>query len=343
MIDMRSDTVTLPTDEMREAMAKAVVGDDVMQEDPTVRELQALAAEKTGMEDALFVPSGTMGNLIGILTHTHGARRGEVICEAKAHVRLNEGGGMAVIGGLMCSPIVGKDGMMDPAEVEADVRIHDIHHPDTALICLENTHNFAGGAVLPLSHMAEIRAVADKYGLPVHLDGARVFNAAAALHVDVKEITQYVDSVNVCISKGLSAPVGSMLCGSRAFIEQARFYRKMLGGGMRQAGVLAAAGIIALETMSKRVYEDNEHAHALAVGIKGILPHGIDPDKVKTNIVIFDVAATGMTAVEFADKLKEHGVLVSTVGPTLVRFVTHRHITAGDLPVAIAAVRKVVG
>lgn len=342
MFDLRSDTITQPTDSMRAAMAAAQVGDDVFSEDPTVNRLQELAAEKAGKEAALFVPSGTMGNLIAILSHTHSARCGEVICEESSHVRLNEAGGMAALGGLMCCPVKGLRGALDPADVRAAIRIPDIHHPSTALICVENTHNFAGGAVVPLENMAAIRALADEHHLPVHLDGARVFNAAAALNKPVAEITKYADSVNFCLSKGLCAPVGSMLAGSRGFIERARHYRKLLGGGMRQAGVLAAAGIIALTEMTERLFEDNENAHALAVGLAGMKGIGIDPRFVQTNIVIFDVSKTGMTADEFAGKLKGFGVLASVTGPFSVRFVTQRHISAEDIPLILKAVREML-
>ena len=342
MFDLRSDTITQPTDSMRAAMAKAEVGDDVFFEDPTVNRLQALAAEKAGKEAALFVPSGTMGNLIAILAHTHSARCGEVICEESSHVRLNEAGGMAALGGLMCCPVKGLRGAMDPEDIRAAIRIPDIHHPATALICIENTHNFAGGAVVPLENMAAIRALADEHNLPVHLDGARVFNAAAALNKPVSEITRHADSVNFCLSKGLCAPVGSVLAGSRAFIERGRHYRKLLGGGMRQAGVLAAAGIIALTEMTERLFEDNENAHALAVGLAGLKGIGIDPRFVQTNIVIFDVSKTGMTADAFAEKLKGFGVLASVTGPYSVRFVTQRHISSGDLPLILKAVRQML-
>ncbi|MGI6151193.1 MAG: GntG family PLP-dependent aldolase [Christensenellales bacterium] len=342
MFDLRSDTITQPTESMRAAMAKAEVGDDVYSEDPTVNRLQELAAEKTGKEAALFVPSGTMGNLIAILSHTHTARCGEVICEESSHVRLNEAGGMAALGGLMCCPVKGRRGALDPEDVRANIRVVDVHHPSTALICLENTHNFAGGAVVPLENMAAIRDLAHEYGLPVHLDGARAFNAAAALNRPVSDIAQYADSANLCLSKGLSAPVGSVLTGSSAFIERAKHYRKLLGGGMRQAGVLAAAGIIALTEMAERLFEDNENAHALAVGLAGMKGLSIDPRFVQTNIVIFDVSKTGMTATEFAKKLKGFGVLASTTGPYSVRFVTHRHISAADIPLILKAVHRML-
>jgi len=342
MFDLRSDTITQPTEAMRKAMANAEVGDDVFSEDPTVNRLQELAAEMAGKEAALFVPSGTMGNLTAILTHTHGARCGEVICEESSHVRLNEAGGMAALGGLMCCPVRGNRGAMDPADIRAHIRTPDLHHPSTALICVENTHNYAGGAVLPLENMAAVRALADEFGLPVHLDGARAFNAAAALNVKVSEIAQYADSANLCLSKGLCAPVGSVLAGSKAFIERAKKYRKLLGGGMRQCGVLAAAGIIALTEMTKRLYEDNENAHALAVGLAGIRGISLDPRFVQTNIVIFDVQKTGMTAAQFIEKLKGYGVLASSTGPYAVRFVTHRHIATGDIPQILHAVHKMV-
>lgn len=342
MFDLRSDTITQPTEAMRKAMAEAEVGDDVFSEDPTVNRLQDLAAEMAGKEAALFVPSGTMGNLIAILTHTHGARCGEVICEESSHVRLNEAGGMAALGGLMCCPIKGVRGALDPEVVRANIRTPDLHHPSTALICVENTHNYAGGAVIPLSNMSAIYALAKEHGLPVHLDGARAFNAAAALNVPVSDIAQYADSANLCLSKGLCAPVGSVLVGSRAFIDRARHYRKLLGGGMRQCGVLAAAGILALTEMTKRLFEDNENAYALAVGLAGIKGIEIDPRSVQSNIVIFDVSKSGMTAAQFAEKLKGYGVLASTTGPYSVRFVTHRHISEKDIPEILKAVHRMM-
>lgn len=341
-IDLRSDTITRPTEAMRAAMAQAEVGDDVFREDPTINRLEELATEYTGMEAALFVPSGTMSNLIAMLTHTHGLRCGEIICESLSHVRLNEAGGMSALAGMMPCPIDGIRGAMQPEDIRANIRVSDIHHPDTALICLENTHNYAGGAVIPLDNMAAVRALADEYSLPIHLDGARVFNAAAALDVKLSEIAQYVDSMTFCLSKGLSAPVGAVLNGSAAFIDRARRYRKLLGGGMRQAGVLAAAGIIALTDMTKRLAEDNHNARVLAEGLAQMPGIVIDPAKVDTNIVIYDVKGTGMDADTFAARLEEYDVRASVTGPYSVRFVTQRHVGAAEVDAALCAVSKML-
>lgn len=339
IIDLRSDTITQPTESMRRAMAAAEVGDDVFGEDPTINQLEELSAKKTGKEAALFLPSGTMSNLVAILTHTHNhARFGEVICEDASHVKLNEVGGMATIGNLMCRPVKGVRGAMREEDVRAAVQVTDIHHPVTALICVEDTHNFAGGAVLPLDNLAAMRRVADDFSLPLHMDGARVYNAAAALGVPVSEITKYVDTVSTCLSKGLSAPVGAVLNGSRDFINRARKYRKLVGGGMRQAGILAAAGIVALTEMTERLAEDNENARLLANGLANIAGIGLDPATVETNIVIFDVAKTGMTADEFYEKLGGMGVRCLSVGPYAVRFVTQRHFSKDRVPDVLKAV-----
>ena len=341
-IDLRSDTITKPTESMRAAMALAEVGDDVFREDPTINRLEELATEYTGMEAALFVPSGTMSNLIAMLTHTHGLRCGEIICEACSHVRLNEAGGMSALAGMMPCPIEGVRGAMRPEDVRANIRTSDIHHPDTALICLENSHNYAGGAVLPLENMAAIRAVADEHHLPMHLDGARVFNAAAALKVPVREIAKYFDSMTFCLSKGLSAPVGAVLNGSAAFIDRARRYRKLLGGGMRQAGILAAAGILALTEMTGRLEEDNHNARVLAEGLAQLPGIVIRPEEVETNIVIFDVKGTGMDADTFAERLAGYDVLASVTGPYSVRFVTQRHVGPDDVQAALSAVNRML-
>ena len=342
-IDLRSDTITQPTESMRRAMAAAEVGDDVFGEDPSINRLEELSAQKTGKEAALFLPSGTMSNLVAILTHTHNnARFGEVICEEASHVKLNEVGGMATIGNLMCRPVKGVRGAMPEEAVRAAVQVTDIHHPVTALICVENTHNFAGGAVLPLQNLAAMRRVADEFSLPLHMDGARVYNAAAALGVKVSEITRYADSVSTCLSKGPSAPVGAVLNGSRKFIAQARKYRKLVGGGMRQAGILAAAGIVALTEMTERLAEDNENAKLLANGLAGMKGIGLDPAAVETNIVIFDVKATGMTAPAFCQKLGEAGVRCLDVGPYAVRFVTQRHFDKSQVPAVLKAVESVL-
>ncbi|HEX2952841.1 MAG TPA: low-specificity L-threonine aldolase [Bacillota bacterium] len=333
MIDLRSDTVTKPTSAMREAIFHAEVGDDVYGEDPTLRKLECMAAERVGKEAALFVPSGTMGNQIAVLTHTE--RGDEIILEANAHIFYYEVGGPAVLSGVQTRPIKGVKGFIDPDEIHAAIRDENIHTPRTGLLCLENTHNRAGGAVLTAEQMKRMADVAHEHGIPVHLDGARIFNAAISLGVDVKELTKEVDSVMFCISKGLSAPVGSLLTGSESFIRKARKNRKLLGGGMRQAGILAAAGIVALETMIDRLREDHQNARRLAESLAKLPGIGIDPADVVTNILIFSVKDLKISADAFEELLAQEGLLCSSFGPTDVRFVTHKDVTAGQIEEAI--------
>ncbi|MGQ9629569.1 MAG: low-specificity L-threonine aldolase [bacterium] len=327
IIDLRSDTVTRPTEEMRRAMFDAVVGDDVYGEDPTVNRLQEIAAAKVGKEDALFVPSGTMGNEVAVKTHTQPGD--EMILEARSHIYNYEAGATAAISGVQIRAIYGEDGAMDPAEIRRAIRARNEHFPVSRLICLENTHNGAGGTVIPLSIMKETYDLAKEFGLAVHLDGARIFNAAIALGVDAKEIARYSDSVMFCLSKGLSAPVGSILAGSREFIERARRYRKMFGGGMRQAGVIAAAGIVALEKMVDRLKEDHENARILAKGLSEIEGVEVNFRTVQTNMVY--AKFRGYTAQGAAERLRERGVLVSFLGRDSVRMVTHREIGREDV------------
>jgi threonine aldolase len=340
-IDLRSDTVTVPTPEMREAMYRAEVGDDVYGEDPTVNRLEELAAAKVGKEAAVFVASGTMGNLVSVLAQTqHGD---EVILEADAHIFYYEAAGIARFGGCQTRTIRGRRGAMDPAEVEAAVRGKNIHYPRTSLICLENTHNRAGGTVIPLANMAAIKGIADRHGLRMHLDGARVFNAAVALGVEVTEITSKVDSVQFCLSKGLSAPVGSIIAGTREFAERARAFRKAVGGGMRQAGVIAAAGIVALERMTARLAEDHAHAARLARGLATVTGLQIDLAQVETNIVMINFeAAEGSVvgAAAFTVRMKEHGVLCGVMDERRVRMVTHCGIAGDDVDAAVEAARR---
>lgn len=336
VVDLRSDTVTLPTPEMRRAMAEAELGDDVFGEDPTVRRLEALAAERMGKEAAVLVTSGTQGNLVGVLSHTQ--RGDEVIVGDQAHLFHYEVAGCAVVGSLQLRPIPNVDGALNPADIEAAIRPPNVHHPRTGLVCVENTHNRNGGAVLDARQMHDVAEVAHRHGIPVHLDGARIFNAAVALGVDVSSLTREVDSVTFCLSKGLAAPVGSVLCGSRAYIEVARKYRKMLGGGMRQAGVIAAAGIVALNTMVDRLAEDHENARILAEGLAELPGIALDPTKVRTNIVIFEVTAP-LGAAGLVARLKERGVLALVNTPTRIRMVTHYGITRSDVVRAIRATR----
>ncbi|GAX90325.1 low-specificity L-threonine aldolase [Effusibacillus lacus] len=339
-IDLRSDTVTLPTEAMRQAMASAELGDDVYGEDPTVNRLEQLAAEKLGKEAALFVTSGTQGNQVAILTH---ARAGEeIILEADSHIFYYEAAAASALAGVQTRTLPGIRGAMEPQEVEKAIRGVDIHFPRTALICLENTHNRAGGAVLPPDYMRAIHEVATRKQVPVHLDGARVFNAAVALGIDVKEITRHVDTVQICFSKGLGAPVGSVLAGPQEFIDTARQWRKRLGGGMRQAGVLAAPAILALTEMVDRLAEDHDNAKRLARALADIKGLQVDPQTVETNIVIADVSGTGKSAVEILELLAEEGILAVDFGETLVRFVTHKDVSRFDIDEAITRIHRVI-
>ncbi|HTK94755.1 MAG TPA: low-specificity L-threonine aldolase [Terriglobales bacterium] len=336
VVDLRSDTVTKPTAEMRRAMAEAEVGDDVYGEDPTVNRLEQRAAEIFGRAAAIFVPSGTMGNQIAIKLHTQPGQ--EVICEARAHVLDWE---MAMIGafsGCITRTILTADGILTWAEIEQRIRPKGYAFAQTGLITLENTHNMHGGTVYPPAVFDEICEQAHAAGLPVHLDGARIFNAAAALGKPVKEISARADSIMFCLSKGLGAPVGSLLVGSRPFIERARSIRKMLGGGMRQAGILAAAGLIALEKMPARLPDDHANARFLAAELAGIDGIAIDPAKVQTNIVVFELQR--MPAAELSRRLAAHQVLANPAAtPQQMRFVTHMDVDRAACERAIAAVR----
>jgi threonine aldolase len=340
VVDLRSDTVTRPTPAMRRAMAEADVGDDVYLEDPTVNALEARAAEIFGKEAALFVPSGCMGNLIAIKNWTH--HGDEVICEERSHVNLYELASMSAIAGCMPRVARGEDGILTWAEIEAVIRPKIYYDSQTALVCLENTHNMAGGTLYTSTQISGICNHAHSLGLKVHLDGARVFNAAVALGVSVSEIARDVDSVMFCLSKGLGAPVGSMVVGSHEFIEKSRIYRKMFGGGMRQVGVLAAAGRIALEESPKRLAIDHQNAQRLAQAIAQIRSLQIDPKSVKTNIVIFDCKQTGMDAVQLCDALKPHGIWALDTAPYSVRFVTHCDVDSMGVDRAVQVLRQVV-
>jgi threonine aldolase len=335
IIDLRSDTVTLPTQAMREAIFHADLGDDVFAEDPTINRLEAMTAERLGMEAALLVVSGTMGNAACVLTHC--GRGEEAILGDCSHIFLNEAGGIFphTIPNL-------PDGTMRLDQIEAAIRGDNIHFPRTRLVCLENTHNRCYGAALTPDYTAAVVELAKRHGIAVHLDGARIFNAAVALGVDVRELTRGVDSVNVCLSKGLAAPVGSVICGSREFIERARRIRKMLGGGMRQAGIIAAAGIVALEEMVERLAEDHANAHRLAEGISRIPGLATEPDRVRTNILYIDLVDQRFTDDEFMARLKEKGVLLSHPGPNRFRMLTHHGIGDADIETAIEALRAVM-
>jgi threonine aldolase len=337
-----SDTVTHPTEEMRKAMYEAEVGDDVLKSDPTVNKLQELVAEKVGTEDSLFVPTGTMGNLIALMCHCPGGH--EIFLESTCHINLLEGGGVARIAGLMPNQIKGEYGILDPTDVEAAIRNEDVHCPTPGIVCVENTSNLGGGTVYPIEHLKEIRRIADKYWLKFHMDGARVFNAAVYLGVDVKEIVKHTDSVMFCLSKGLSSPVGSMLCGTKEFISKALRVRKMLGGGMRQAGVLAAAGIVSLNQMTDRLLEDHKNARRLAEGLSGIGNMSIDLKAVQTNILFINMdAGSDKNADYLSRELKDkYGVLCGVRNPGLIRMVTHRHISEADIDYVVDCVKQIM-
>jgi threonine aldolase len=340
VVDLRSDTVTRPTAEMRHAMAVAEVGDDVYGEDPTVNRLEKRAAEIFEKEAALFVPTGCMGNLICVRSWTHHGN--EVICEERSHVNLYELASMSAIAGCMPRVARGEDGILTWEEIKAVIRPKIYYDSQTALVCLENTSNMAGGTVYPTERVHEICDRAHEMGLKVHLDGARIFNAATALGDNVANMTKKVDSVMFCLSKGLGAPVGSMVAGSKAFIEKARIHRKMFGGGMRQAGVIAAAGLIALEKSPARLHIDHENAKLLAEGIAQIPGLRIDPKKVRSNIVIFDCTKTGMTAVELCDALYPHGIWAQDTALYSVRVVTHCDVDRTGCERALAVLKEVV-
>jgi threonine aldolase len=339
-IDLRSDTVTLPTTEMLGAMASAPLGDDVFGDDPTVNRLQEVAAERMGKEAALFVPSGTTGNLIGLLVS---ARLGqEVIADAGSHIFMAEAAGASVVGGIQLRPLETERGIMSPAQIEAAVRPHDdAHQPTTAAIVVENTHNRHGGVAWPLEDLRLVAQVAQRHRLAVHLDGARIFNAAVATEVDVKVLANLGDTVSFCLSKGLSCPAGSLLCGPAATIREAQRWRKMLGGGMRQAGILAAAGLVALDTMIDRLHEDHSNARTLAEGLAELPGIECDLSRVQTNIVYFRL--NRMPQAEFLDACRARGLLAGGPPPDYVRFVTHRGISAADIQSALAVCEQVLG
>jgi threonine aldolase len=340
VIDLRSDTVTQPTVEMRAAMAAAAVGDDVYGEDPTVNRLEKRAAEIFGREAAIFVPTGTMGNQIAIRLHTqHGQ---EVICEARAHVLDWEMAMVAAFSGCVPRPVAGERGVLTWARIERAIAPKIYYRAQTGLVTIENTHNMAGGTVTPVAVLEDIWEGAKAAGLATHLDGARIFNAAVALGVDVEALTRGFDTVMFCLSKGLGAPVGSMLVGSKAMIERARVYRKALGGGMRQAGVLAAAGLIALEEMPARLHEDHANARLMAEAIAGCETAEVDLESVQTNIVFFRLKK-GEGAAALVAVLKGEGILCSAIGSDAVRLVTHFDVGRGDCEQAAGAIVRLLG
>ena len=341
MIDLRSDTVTKPNAAMRKAMAEAEVGDDVYREDPTVNGLQERAAEIFEREDALFVPSGSMGNQTAIKVHTHHGQ--EVICEERAHIYNVEMAAMAAFAGCLARPIFAPDGILTWDLIAPHVRAKTQNRARTGLVSLENTANLAGGSVYPPEVMERICNQVHAVGLPVHLDGARIFNAAATSGRSVAELTRGFDSVMFCFSKGLGAPVGSMLVGSRKFIEEARLVRKMLGGGMRQVGVLAAAARVALEDSPKRLHIDHANARFLAEGLAEIPSIAVDPSKVVSNILFLDVSGSGLTSFEVSQRLAAQRVLANGVTPTSMRMVTHCDVDRTGCELALRVMRQVLG
>jgi threonine aldolase len=339
VVDLRSDTLTLPTAAMREAMAGAEVGDDVWEEDPTVRRLEEMAARRTGKEAALFVSSGTQGNLVSVLSQTRPGQ--EIILDADCHIFNYEVAGAAQFGGVQTLPLKTERGFLSPEQVRAHIRPSNIHLPVTGLVCLENTHNRHGGTCCTPEEIAAVAAVAHSAAVSVHLDGARIFNAAVALGRPVAEFARPVDSITFCLSKGLGAPVGSLVCGSGEFVARARRVRKMLGGGMRQVGVLAAAGLVALESMVDRLAEDHDHARRLGAEVAKLPGIRIDLESVQTNIVIFHVERAGgagdLVTGALARKVKIH-----QIGPTSIRCVTHKDVDGEDVDRALEAFREIM-
>jgi threonine aldolase len=342
-VDLRSDTLTLPTPEMREAMARAEVGDDVWGEDPTVQRLEATAAARLGKEAGLFVTSGTMGNLVSVVAHTQAGQ--EVVLDLDSHIYNYEVAGGTVVGHVQMRPVKTERGFLTPEQVQESLRPANIHIPPTGLVCLENTHNRHGGTCSSPEEIAAVAAVAHGAGVAVHIDGARLFNAAVALKRDVREFTDPVDSATFCLSKGLSAPVGSVVCGSRAFIERARRVRKMVGGGMRQAGVIAAAGLIALERMVDRLADDHAHARTLAEALAAMPGITVDLASVQTNIVILridrgDRARSVAATEELVKGCAARKVKIHAMGPSAIRCVTHKDVDAEDIRRAVEAFRE---
>ncbi len=334
-IDLRSDTVTMPTDEMRKAMAAAPVGDDVYEDDPTIKKLEELAARMAGKEAALFVPSGTMGNQLAIMSHT--SYGDEIIVGANSHIVVHEVGAAARLSGVSYAIVDNPDDRIYAKDIIRKIRTDDIHHPRTGLVCLENA--LANGTVVPLDIMKEAYETAKVNGLPVHTDGARLFNAATALGVDASEIARYTDSIMFCLSKGLCAPVGSMLAGSGEFINRARKHRKLLGGGMRQAGILAAAGIIALEEMTKRLSTDHENAKYMMERLMEMPEISLKPENVQIDMVYFEIKKEDFDAAAFTDYLLTNGVKINNDWPLEFRYVVHNDISRDDIDKVIGLMK----
>ena len=340
-VDLRSDTITLPTKEMLDAITGAELGDDVFQEDPTVNRLEDLAATKFNKEAALFVPSGTMANLVAVLSHCQ--RGDEVILGDQAHTFLYEAGGISAFGGVHSRQIPNQeDGTLLLEDIKKSIRKEDVHFPPTRLICLENTHNRCLGMPLSVDYTNSVTEIAKNNLLSVHVDGARIFNAAVSLDVSVTELTDNIDSVSFCLSKGLSAPAGSMLCGNKDFIEKARRNRKALGGGMRQAGVLAAAGLVALEKMTDRIIDDHENARTLAEGISNIDGIRINLDRVKTNIIYFSLDHPKVGGALLLEKMAEQNIHFFELGPSWFRLVTHAGVSKGDVDAVVGEFERIL-
>lgn len=340
LIDLRSDTLTRPTEAMREAMARAEVGDDVFDEDPTIHQLQELAAETLGKPAALFFPSGTMGNLVSVLTHC--GRGDEILLGDRSHIFLNEGGGISAFGGVHPRTLPNNpDGTIDPERLKKAIRPPDLHYPPTRLICLENTHNYCGGTVLTPDYMETVGRLVLEYGLKVHLDGARLMNAATALGVPTASLTTHVDSVMLSLSKGLSAPVGSLIAGEKDFIRNARKLRKIAGGGMRQAGHLAAAGILALKEQAPRLKQDHDNIRVLAEGIDRIDGLKVDLARVQTNILFFEMDHPRLQPAEILESLQKEGILMLEIEPRVFRAVAHREVSREDIGVVLECMERI--
>jgi threonine aldolase len=341
IVDLRSDTMTKPTDAMRRAMAEAEVGDDVFGEDPSINRLEKMAAERLGKEAALFVASGTMANLVSLLAHC--GRGDEIILGSQAHTFLAEQGGSAAIAGIHPRTLPNQpDGKLDLDDIKFAIRGDNIHFPRTRLIILENTHNGCNGYPLDADYMQAAGEIARRQKLKIHVDGARIFNAAIALNVNPKDLVAEADSVSFCLSKGLAAPVGSVICGAQNFIDKARRARKVVGGGMRQAGVLAAAGIVALNEMVDRLADDHVNARKLAEGLSDMEGLDIDPNGIKTNIVYFEITRKDLPAIELEKRLNAEGVKISAFGPQRLRAVTHYHISSEDIDIALGSFLKIL-
>ena len=340
-LDLRSDTITLPTKEMLDSIASAELGDDVFREDPTVNQLEDLAATEFNKEAALFVPSGTMANLVAVLSHCQ--RGDEVILGAQAHTFLYEAGGISAFGGVHSHQIPNQeDGTLLLEDIKKAIRKEDVHFPSTRLICLENTHNRCLGMPLSVDYTNSVSEIAKNNSLSVHVDGARIFNAAVSLDVSVTELTDNIDSVSFCLSKGLSAPAGSMLCGNKDFIEKARRNRKALGGGMRQAGVLAAAGLVALEKMTDRIIDDHKNARALAEGISNIEGISINLDRVMTNIIYFSLDHPKVGGALLLEQMAKKNIHFFELGPSWFRLVTHAGVSKGDVDAVIGEFERIL-